>query len=55
MSNIYSPKQREYIYKWMARNPERNREIKRLNMRKYAAKKKDWKTISMMFNSILLD
>ena len=43
------------IYNWCAKNYERNREINRACVNRYQAKKRAWKNIIKVFNSILLE
>jgi hypothetical protein len=40
---------------WIENNRERFRELRRINQRKYDAKKRDWKSISKIYFHILLE
>ncbi len=54
MSGTYQQNKKS-IYNWCAKNMDKKREINRGCCARYHAKKRAWKNVCQVFNSILLD
>ena len=55
MTTIYDDHQKPLIKSWNERFPEKRRYLSMINQRRYNERKRVWKNICKVYNSILLD